>query len=90
MKLVDEAAGLAAITYARRRVVTVSIDRMDFLVPISVGELVTFRASVRTPVPSPLAVSAEEQRRLSQAALRRSNRLTERRQMLAHQPDLGS
>ncbi len=43
-----------------------------------------------TPVPSPLAVSAEEQRRLSQAALRRSNRLTERRQMLAHQPDLGS
>ncbi|MDQ2896586.1 MAG: acyl-CoA thioesterase [Actinomycetota bacterium] len=132
MKLVDEAAGLAAMKYARRRVVTVSIDRMDFRVPISVGELVTFRASVNaawrtsmevgvrveaetpidgrtrhtntayltmvaldeqgqpTPVPAPLAVSAEEQRRASQAELRRSNRLAERKQMLAHQSDLGT
>ncbi|HWE10775.1 MAG TPA: acyl-CoA thioesterase [Solirubrobacteraceae bacterium] len=46
MKLSDEAAALAAIKHARRRVVTVGIDRMDFLVPIYVGELVTFRASV--------------------------------------------
>jgi acyl-CoA hydrolase len=46
MKLADEAAALAAIKHARQRVVTVGIDRMDFLVPIYVGELVTFRASV--------------------------------------------
>jgi acyl-CoA hydrolase len=46
MKLADEAAALAAIRHARRRVVTVGMDRMDFLVPIFVGELVTFRATV--------------------------------------------
>jgi acyl-CoA hydrolase len=46
MKLADEAAGLAAIKHARQRVVTVGMDRMDFLVPIYVGELVTFRATV--------------------------------------------
>ena len=130
MKLVDEAAGLAAIKYSRRRVVTVSMDRMDFLVPIAVGELVTFRATVNaawrtsmevgvrveaekpisgevrhtntayltfvaldddrrpTPVPPPLAETPEEQRRLHQAELRRSNRLAEREQMLAHGSDL--
>jgi acyl-CoA hydrolase len=129
MKLVDEAAGLAAMKYARRRVVTVSIDRRDFLVPISVGELVTFRACVNaawrtsmevgvrveaespisgearhtntayltmvaldaqgkpTPVPPPQAVSDEERRRLAQAELRRSNRLAEREQLLAHRGD---
>ncbi len=46
MKMCDEAAGLAAVRHARRRVVTAGIDRMTFLVPISVGELVTFSASV--------------------------------------------
>src|ERR1700735_2738468 len=46
MKLADEAAALAAIRHARKRVVTVGMDRMDFLVPIYVGELVTFRATV--------------------------------------------
>ncbi len=46
MKLADEAAALAAIRHARQRVVTVGMDRMDFLVPIYVGELVTFRATV--------------------------------------------
>ena len=46
MKLADEAAALAAIKHARQRVVTVGMDRMDFLVPIYVGELVTFRATV--------------------------------------------
>ncbi len=46
MKLADEAAALAAIKHSRQRVVTVGMDRMDFLVPIYVGELVTFRATV--------------------------------------------
>ena len=46
MKLADEAAGLAAIKHSRQRVVTVGIDRMAFLVPIYVGELVSFRATV--------------------------------------------
>jgi len=46
MKLVDEAAGLAAVKHSRRRVVTAGMDRMIFRYPIYVGELVTFAASV--------------------------------------------
>lgn len=46
MKLTDEAAGLAAIKHSRQRVVTASMDRMDFLYPIHIGELVTFSATV--------------------------------------------
>jgi len=46
MKLCDEAAGLAAIKHSRRRVVTVGMDRMNFLYPIQIGELVTFSAMV--------------------------------------------
>jgi acyl-CoA hydrolase len=46
MKLCDEAAGLAAVKHSRRRVVTASMDRMTFMVPIHVAELVTFQAAV--------------------------------------------
>ncbi|HWD73522.1 MAG TPA: acyl-CoA thioesterase [Solirubrobacteraceae bacterium] len=63
MKLADEAAALAAIRHARQRVVTVGIDRMDFLVPIYVGELVTFKATVnaawRTSMEVGVRVEAE-------------------------------
>jgi acyl-CoA hydrolase len=37
---------VAAIRHARRPCVTVSVDRVDFLQPILLGELVTARASV--------------------------------------------
>jgi acyl-CoA hydrolase len=46
MKLCDEAAGLAAVKHSRSRVVTAGMDRMTFLTPIHVGELVSFQASV--------------------------------------------
>lgn len=46
MKLCDEAAGLAAVKHSRARVVTAGMDRMTFLAPVHVGELVTFQASV--------------------------------------------
>ena len=46
MKLVDEVAGLAAVRHSHRRVVTAAADRMTFLQPIHVGELVTLNASV--------------------------------------------
>ncbi|MGI8558361.1 MAG: acyl-CoA thioesterase [Solirubrobacteraceae bacterium] len=46
MLLCDEAAGLAAVKHSRCRVVTAAIDRMTFLVPIKIAELVTFSASV--------------------------------------------
>jgi acyl-CoA hydrolase len=46
MKLVDEAAGIAAVRHSRCRIVTASMDRMSFLVPIEIGELVTVTATV--------------------------------------------
>ena len=46
VKLVDEAAGIASVRHSRRRTVTASIDRMSFLVPIKIGQLVTFTATV--------------------------------------------
>jgi acyl-CoA hydrolase len=46
MKLCDEAAGAAAVKHSRSRVVTAGMDRMAFITPIHVGELVTFSASV--------------------------------------------
>lgn len=46
MRLCDEAAALAAMKHSHRRVVTAAMDRMAFLVPIQVGELVTLSASV--------------------------------------------
>jgi acyl-CoA hydrolase len=46
MKRCDEAAALAAIRHSRSRVVTAGMDRMAFLFPIRVGELVTFSATV--------------------------------------------
>jgi acyl-CoA hydrolase len=46
MKLCDEVAALAALKHSRARVVTVGMDRMNFLVPIRIGDLVTFSASV--------------------------------------------
>lgn len=46
MRLVDEAAGIAGVRHSGRRIVTASMDRMSFLVPIKIGQLVTFKASV--------------------------------------------
>jgi acyl-CoA hydrolase len=46
MKRVDEVAGLAAVRHCHRRVVTAAADRMTFLQPIHVGELLTLNASV--------------------------------------------
>ncbi len=46
MKLCDEAAATAAIRHARSRVVTAAVDRMTFLQPVHVGDLLTLQASV--------------------------------------------
>src|SRR3954463_3382402 len=46
MKMVDEAAGSAAIRHSRCRVATAAIDFMSFLNPVHVGDLVTVMASV--------------------------------------------
>lgn len=46
MKLVDQAAAAAAIRHAGRICVTASIDRLDFVSPVRVGDLLTLRSSV--------------------------------------------
>jgi acyl-CoA hydrolase len=46
MRLCDEVAGIAAIRHCGLRVVTAGMDRMTFLDPVHVGQLVTFRATV--------------------------------------------
>lgn len=46
MKIVDEAAGSAAIRHCRTRVATAAVDFMSFLHPVQVGDLVTVKASV--------------------------------------------
>ena len=46
MHWIDVAGALAAHRHSRQRVVTASIDHLDFLVPVRVGELVILRSSV--------------------------------------------
>ncbi|MFV2015219.1 MAG: acyl-CoA thioesterase [Candidatus Heimdallarchaeota archaeon] len=43
---IDNVAGLAALRHCRTRTVTASIDRMDFLNPVHVGELLILKARV--------------------------------------------
>jgi len=66
MKLCDEVAGLAAVRHSRSRVVTAGVDRMTFIEPIHIGELVTFTASVnaawRTSMEVGVRVEAEQPR----------------------------
>jgi acyl-CoA hydrolase len=66
MKMCDEAAALAAIKHCRQRVVTAAMDRMAFLYPIRVGDLVTLSASVnaawRTSMEIGVRVEAENPR----------------------------
>ena len=63
LKLADEVAGLAAMRHSKRRVVTAGVDRVTFLVPIEIGELVTLSASVnavwRTSMEIGVRVTAE-------------------------------
>ena len=46
MKHIDSAGGVAAFRHARRNVVTASIDRLDFIHPAYVGNLLILRACV--------------------------------------------
>ena len=66
MRLCDEVAGIAAIRHCGARVVTAGMDRMTFLEPVYVGQLVTFRATVnaawRTSVEVGVRVEAEDVR----------------------------
>lgn len=78
MRLVDSAAGIAAVRHCGGRVVTASMDEMSFIEPVYLGEVVTLRAQVndvgRTSMEIGVRVEAEnartgEQRHVSSAYL---------------------
>ena len=46
MQWIDVCAGVAAMRHARGAVLTASIDRLDFLSPVRVGEIVVLQAMV--------------------------------------------
>jgi uncharacterized protein (TIGR00369 family) len=46
MKLVDAAAGIAAVKHCGSRVVTAAMDEMSFIEPVFLGEILTLRAQV--------------------------------------------
>jgi len=64
LKLLDQAAYACASRYAKRYVVTLSVDSVTFRQPVHVGELVTFLASVnytgRTSMEIGIKVIAED------------------------------
>ena len=63
MHLADLAGAMAAIRHARRVVVTLSVDRLQFLHPVRIGELIVLRSSVnrvfRTSMEVGVKVTAE-------------------------------
>ena len=66
LRLCDEVAGIAAVRHSGARVVTAALDRMNFLHPVYVGNLVTVKASVnaawRTSMEVGVRVEAENVR----------------------------
>lgn len=64
MKIIDTAAGIAAARHARTTTVTASVDRIDFLHPVYIGDLVVARASLnyvsRTSMEVGVTVEAEK------------------------------
>ena len=66
LRYCDEAAGLAAVRHSRGRVVTAGLDRMTFVSPVEIGEVLTFKATVnaawRTSMEVGVRVEAESPR----------------------------
>lgn len=46
LKLIDDIAGIVALRHCQTRVVTASIDAMEFLHPVRVGDLIILKSSV--------------------------------------------
>lgn len=64
LKLVDEAAFVAATKHARKNVVVASMDHIDFKHPVNVGDLLTLSASIfhvgRTSMEVEVEIKAEK------------------------------
>ena len=66
LRYMDEIAAIAAFRHARKNVVTASIDRMNFIAPVYVGNLLILKASVnyvgRTSMGIGVRIEAEDVR----------------------------
>ncbi len=64
LKYIDEVASIVAFRHTRANVVTASIDRMDFLAPMHVGDILVLKAAInytgRTSMEVGVRVEAEE------------------------------
>lgn len=64
LKLVDEAAFVAATKHARKNVVVVSMDHIEFKHPVNIGDLLTLSASIfhvgRTSMDVEVKIQAEK------------------------------
>jgi acyl-CoA hydrolase len=71
MKLVDDAAGVVANRHSGGRAVTATMDEMDFLVPVHIGDLVNVRARInwagRTSMEIGVRVEAERWDKVGEA-----------------------
>src|ERR1035437_6812513 len=59
MHWIDIAGALAAHRHSQRYVVTASIDHLDFLVPVRVGDVVIFKSSVNRAFRSSMEVGVK-------------------------------
>ena len=59
MHLVDLAGAIAAIRHCRNPVVTASIDHMDFIHPVKIGQMVRLRSSVNRAFRTSLEVGVK-------------------------------
>jgi len=66
MKLIDEIAGITAVRHTRGNVVTASIDRMDFIAPVYVGDILRLKSSInyvgKTSMEIGVRIEAEDPR----------------------------
>ncbi len=64
LKLVDEAAFVAATKHARKNVVAASLDHIEFKYPVNIGDLLTLTASIyhvgRTSMDVEVQIQAEK------------------------------
>ena len=59
MHWIDIAGAMAAHRHSRSHVVTASVDHIDFLVPVRVGDLVILRSSVNRVFSTPMEVGVK-------------------------------
>ena len=63
VSLMDQGAGLLAAQHARGRAVTVAMDRMQFLMPVKVGDEVSVYAGLLRSGRSSMSIGVEAWRR---------------------------